>query len=120
VPTVSLSARVVSTHASRRELLQALVDWAEATRRAQGNVRAGVAEDVEVEAAFELVAEWQREEDLEAHLLSDTFGVLVGAAQVLAFSVRLNVGRTVEEYGLDVIKKRREARWAEAQRRTEA
>ena len=115
-----LSARVVGTPASRRELLQTLVGWAEAARRAPGLLRAGVAEDVETEACFELVAEWETEQALGAHLLSDTFGVLVGAAEVLGLSVRVSVARTADEYGMDAIKKRREARWAAAQRREEA
>ena len=118
--TMNLSARVVATPASRRELMQALVGWAEAARRAPGLLRAGVAEDVEVEACFELVAEWENEKELEAHLLSDTFGVLMGAAEVLGLSVRVSVARVADEYGMDVIKKRREARWAAAQRREEA
>jgi quinol monooxygenase YgiN len=120
VGTMSLSARLVGTPGSRRELMQALTGWAEAARRAPGSVRAGVAEDVEVEAAFELVAEWETEKDLEAHLLSDTFGVLMGAAEVLAISMHVSVGRTTDEHGMDVIRKRREARWAEAQRRRQA
>jgi hypothetical protein len=32
----------------------------------------------------------------------------------------MSVARVADEYGLDVIKKRREARWAAAQRREEA
>lgn len=118
--TMSLRARVVATPASRRELVQALVGWAEAVRQAPGLVHASVAEDVEVEAAFDLVAEWGTEKELEAHLLSDTFGVLLGAAEVLGLSVRVSVARTADQYGMDVIKKRREARWAAAQRREEA
>jgi quinol monooxygenase YgiN len=117
---MTLSARVVATPATRRELVQALVGWAEAARRERGLLKASVAEDVEVEAAFELVAEWETERELEAHLLSDVFGVLLGAAEVLGLSVRVGVARAADEYGLDVIKKRREARWAAAQRREEA
>jgi len=118
--TMTLSARFVATPASRRELVLALVGWAEAVRRAPGLVQASVAEDVEAEAAFELRAEWDTENALEAHLLSDTFGVLLGATEVLALSVRVSVARTADQYGMDVIKKRREARWAAAQRREEA
>ena len=78
------------------------------------------AEDIEAEAAFELKADWRTEEALEAYLRSDVFGVLVGAAEVLSLSVRVSVARVADEYGLDVIKKRREARWVAAQRREEA
>ena len=118
--TMALSVHVVATPPSRRELVQALVGWAEAVRHAPGVVHASVSEDVEVEAAFDLRAEWDTEEALEAHLRSDVFGVQVGAAEVLSLSVRVSVARVADEYGMDVIKKRREARWALAQRREEA
>ena len=117
---MALSVQMAATPVSRRELVLALVGWAEAARQQPGLVRASVSEDLEVEAAFELRAEWGTEEALEAHLRSDVFGVLVGAAEVLSLSVRVSVARVADEYGLDVIKKRREARWAEAQRRREA
>jgi quinol monooxygenase YgiN len=117
---MTLSVHVVATPPSRRELVLALVGWAEAVRHAPGVVHASVSEDVEVEAAFDLRAEWDTEEALEAHLRSDVFGVLVGAAEVLSLSVRVSVARVADEYGMDVIKQRREARWAAAQRRQEA
>jgi quinol monooxygenase YgiN len=118
--TMTLSVRVVATPSSHRELVQALVGWAVAVRQTPGLLRASVSEDVELEAAFELLAEWETKEALETHLLSDSFGVVVGAAEVLSLSLRATVARTVDEYGTDVIKKRREARWAAAQRRQEA
>jgi quinol monooxygenase YgiN len=114
---MTLSVHVVATPPSRRELVQALVGWAEAVRHAPGVRQASVSEDVELEAAFELRAEWDTEEALEEHLRSDVFGVLVGAAEVLSLSVRVSVARVADEYGMDVIKKRRDARWAAAQRR---
>jgi quinol monooxygenase YgiN len=117
---MTLSVHVVATPPSRRELVLALVGWAEAVRQAPGVVHASVSEDVEVEAAFDLRAEWDTEEALEAHLRSDVFGVLVGATEVLSLSVRVSVARVADEYGMDVIKQRREARWAAAQRRQEA
>ena len=117
---MTLSVHVVATPPSRRELVLALVGWAEAVRHAPGVVHASVSEDVEVEAAFDLRAEWDTDEALEEHLRSDVFGVLVGAAEVLSLSVRVIVARVADEYGMDVIKKRREARWAAAQRRKEA
>ena len=117
---MTLSVHVEAAPPSRRELLLALLGWAEAVRHAPGLVQASVSEDVEAEAAFELRAEWGTEEALEAHLRSDVFGVLVGAAEVLSLSLRVSVARVADEYGLDVIKKRREARWVAAQRREEA
>ena len=117
---MTLSVHVVATPLSRRELVLALVGWADAVRQERGLVRASVSEDVEVEAAFDLRSEWDAEEALEAHLRSDAFGILVGAAEVLSLSVRVSVARIADEYGLDAMKGRREARWAAAQRREEA
>ena len=63
---VVLSARVVARASARRELLHALLDWAASARRQAGLRAANVYEDVEAEAAFGLVAEWDGEAALEA------------------------------------------------------
>lgn len=117
---VVLSVRIAGAPSSRRELLQALLAWVAAVRQSPGVDGAGASEDVEAEAVFEVWAQWDTEDALEAHLRSDSFGVLVGAADVLGLSVRLSVARVTDEFGLDVIRKRREALRAEAQGRRQA
>jgi quinol monooxygenase YgiN len=81
---IMLSGRIVAKTTERRELVQALLDWAATTRRDPELATAYVYEDVEIPAVFGLVTEWKTAVALDAHLRSDSFGVLLGALKVLA------------------------------------
>ena len=98
-----LSARVVARSSARRELLQALIEWAATARREPGIRLANAYEDVEAAAVFGLVAEWDGEAAIEAHFRSGSFGVLLGALELLAQSTRLTVNRGTGEDGMDAL-----------------
>ena len=100
---VSLATRVVAHASARRELLQALLDWAAAARKQTGSLASDVYEDAERPAVFMLVSDWDGTAALEAHLRSDAFGVLLGALELLAHPPRLKVSRIVESYGADAL-----------------
>ena len=92
-----LSGRVVANPTERRELVQALLDWAAATRRDPELATAYVYEDLETPAVFNLVTEWKTAAALDTHLRSDSFGVLLGALKVLARPHRLVITRGDDE-----------------------
>jgi quinol monooxygenase YgiN len=111
---VLLSARVVPKNSARTELLQALLEWAEAAGRDPGSgvPAVHVYEDVENHSTFSLQGEWDSPAALDAHVRSDPFGALLGAMQMLTQSVHLSVGGETVEYGSDplpVIRRLREA-----------
>ena len=101
--TIVLWARVVAHPSARRELQQALLEWAVAVRHSTGALVSNVYEDAEAPAVFGLVGEWESPSALEAHLRSDAFGVLLGALELLAQPVRLTVAREADEYGKDAL-----------------
>jgi quinol monooxygenase YgiN len=103
VSTTVLSARAVAHPSGRRELLQALLDWAATVRHSPGALAANVFEDVETPGVFGLVGEWESTPALEAHLRADAFGVLLGALELLAKPARLTVARAADEYGTDAL-----------------
>jgi len=103
VNAIVLSARVGAHPSARRELLQALLDWAATARHSTGALVSNVYEDAEASAVFGLVAEWESPSALEAHLRSDAFGVLLGALELLAKPARLTVARAADEYGTDAL-----------------
>ena len=92
-----LSGRVVAHTTERRELAQALLDWAAAARREPDLSAANVYEDVELPAVFSLISEWKTAAALDAHLHSDSFGVLLGALKVLASPHHLVITRDDDE-----------------------
>lgn len=94
---MSLTARLTARPAGRRELAQALLDWAATSRREAGLRASCVYEDVESPGSFGLVAEWESRERLEAHLRSEPFSVLMGALEMLAEASQAEITRADDE-----------------------
>lgn len=86
-----LWANVESSTADRRELTQALLNWAVTVRRESGLVGVQVSEDMESPGAYVLVSTWRTRKDLEAHLTGPEFGILLGAFEVLGLQTRLSL-----------------------------
>jgi quinol monooxygenase YgiN len=81
---VAITARIESGVPERRELGQALQAWATSARREAGVHAAHVYEDMEAPAAFCVVAQWEDQHAIEAHLRGAEFGALLGALELLA------------------------------------
>jgi quinol monooxygenase YgiN len=103
VSAVQLSARIVARASARRELLQALQEWAVSVRREPGIVAASVYEDIDAPSVFGVVAGWQSETALDAHLRSGAFGFLLGAVDVLTQTAQVSVTRAMDEYPTDAL-----------------
>lgn len=86
-----LTTRIEALPPQRRELVLALLRWADAVRAEAGGSSCRLYEDLEAPGVFALVAEWREEGALETHLRSEPFGVLQGALDVLARGVRFEV-----------------------------
>ncbi|MGA8181206.1 MAG: antibiotic biosynthesis monooxygenase family protein [Desulfobacterales bacterium] len=67
----------------RKEVLQTLLSMTEVIRQEKGCRCHQVFQCIEDENVFCLVAEWETREDLEHHMRSDTFGVLMGTKILL-------------------------------------
>jgi quinol monooxygenase YgiN len=88
---VVITGRIEAGPGGRRELCQALLQWAEDTRRAGGG-DAHLSEDLECAHVLWLNASWPTREALEHHVRSPAFGRLVGAIELLAISDVLITG----------------------------
>jgi quinol monooxygenase YgiN len=86
-----LWVRVESSTADRRELTQALLNWAVNVRRDAGLVGVQVSEDLESPGGYILTSTWRARNDLEAHLTGPEFGVLLGALEVLGLKSQLSL-----------------------------
>ena len=62
----------------RKEVLQTLLSMIEAIRQEKGCRSCQVFQDIEDENVFSLVQRWETREDLEHHMRSDRFSVLLG------------------------------------------
>lgn len=67
----------------RKEVLQTLLSTIEAIRQEKGCRRYQIFQDIENENVFSLVQEWETREDMEHHMKSDRFSVLLGTKILL-------------------------------------
>jgi quinol monooxygenase YgiN len=67
----------------RKEVLQTVKAIIGPIRREQGCISCNCYVDVEDESIFFFKEEWKTREDLDNHLRSDRFGVLIGAMSLL-------------------------------------
>ena len=63
----------------RKEVLQTLLSMIAAIRQEKGCRSCQGFQDIEDESVFSLIGEWETLEDLENHIRSDRFGVLLGS-----------------------------------------
>lgn len=78
-------ARIEASPSTRRELVQALLQYTAATRRS-AQAAAFLYEDLENPHVLCVVTDWSTAEALELHVAGPAFGNLVGAAELLASS----------------------------------
>jgi quinol monooxygenase YgiN len=98
---IVLTARIESNVPERRELGQALLAWATAARSEAGTIVAHVYEDFEAPAAFCLVAQWESQHAIEAHIRGTEFGAVLGALELLARPAQLSITQLGEMNGSD-------------------
>ena len=60
-------------------------------------------EDIDTPSVFGVVAGWQSEDALDAHLHSGAFGFLLGAVDVLTQTAQVSVTRAMDEYPMDAL-----------------
>jgi len=76
----------------RKEVLQTLLSMVAAIRQENGCRSCQGFKDIEDESVFSLIGEWETLEDLENHIRSDRFGVLLGS------NILLNENQNIQIY----------------------
>lgn len=67
----------------KKEVLQTVKAILDPIRRERGCIRCNCYVDVEDESVLFIEEEWKTREDLDSHLRSDRFGVLIGTMSLL-------------------------------------
>jgi quinol monooxygenase YgiN len=68
----------------RKELLQTIKALIQSIRRVKGCTNCSACQDVEDKNTFYLVEKWKTQSDLDNHLRSDLFGVLLGTKNLMS------------------------------------
>ena len=87
----------------RKEVLQTLLSMIEDIRLEKGCRNYQVFQCIEDEDIFCLVGEWDAREDLEHHMRSDRFGVLLGTRTLLDKHQDIQIHTVLHTEGNDVV-----------------
>ena len=87
----------------RTEMLQTLLSMIEPVGKEKGCLGYDVFCDIEGKAVFNLLAEWETREDLDRHIRSERFGVLLGTKSLLAKPLEMKIHTVSLSEGAEVV-----------------
>ncbi len=67
----------------RKEVMQTLLSMIEPMRQEKGCLDYHVFQNIEDENSVSIIGEWETREDLDTHMRSDKFGILLGTKSLL-------------------------------------
>ena len=91
--------------AKQKELLQTLHAIIEQIRNEKGCTKCSACQDIENENIFSLIEEWTTRQDLNNHLRSDIFTVLLGAKNLLSEPHEMSFNKITSTTGIETVKK---------------
>ncbi len=98
----STNIRVPSEN--RKEFLQTLDLLIGRIRHEKGCIRYHVYQDVENQNVFIIIEEWETQADLDKHLRSDKFGVLLGAVKLLSDTPEIKFGKLAQTTEIEALR----------------
>jgi quinol monooxygenase YgiN len=87
----------------RTEMMQTLLSMIEPTRKEKGCLSYDVFFDTEGKTVFNLIEEWETGEDLEHHIRSERFSVLLGTKSLLAKPLEMKIHTVSYSEGTEVV-----------------
>jgi len=87
----------------RKELLQTVHPLIALIREEKGCISCRLFKDDEDENSFALIEEWENQEDLDNHLRSDRFGVLLGAKSLLREPHEIKINTVSYSAGIETV-----------------
>lgn len=87
----------------QKEVLQTLLSILETTENEDGNLSYGVFCDIEDKNVFSLISEWKNRRDLDHHMRSDKFSVLLGTKSLLSEPLKIQILTVAESEGMHAV-----------------
>jgi len=85
------------------EIMQTLLAMIEPTAKKPGCLSFGVFSDIEDKNRFSLLGEWETRKDLDCHLASQQFSVLLGTKALLCEPLEIQIYTVSRSEGMDAI-----------------
>jgi quinol monooxygenase YgiN len=87
----------------RTEVMQTLLSMIEPTENGRGCLSCHVSRDIEDKNVFSLIEEWETRQDLDDHIRSDRFSVLLGTKSLLREPQQIEIHTVCQSEGMEVI-----------------
>jgi quinol monooxygenase YgiN len=88
----------------RTEVMQTLLSMIEPTENGRGCLSCHVLRDVEDKNVFSLIQEWATRQDLDDHIMSDRFSVLLGTKSLLCEPQQIEIHTVSHSEGMETVK----------------
>jgi quinol monooxygenase YgiN len=87
----------------RTEMMQTLLSMIEPAGKERGCLSYDVFSDIQGNAVFDLVEEWETREDLDRHIGSERFSVLLGTKSLLDKPLEMKIHTVSRSEGVEVV-----------------
>ena len=87
----------------QKELVQTLLSMIEPTGKEKGCLSYDVFCELEDNHVFSLIEEWETREDLDRHIRSERFSVLLGTKSLLAKPSEINIHTVSHSEGVEIV-----------------
>ena len=87
----------------QKELMQTLLSMVESTGKEKGCLSHQVFRDIEEENVFSLIDEWETRADLDQHIRSAKFGVLLGTKSLLCEPPEVQIHTVSDSEGMTAV-----------------
>jgi len=87
----------------QKEVLLTLLALLQQPEKVPGCLSYGVFSDIEDKDAFNLISEWQTRQDLDQHMRSDRFSILLGTRSLLSEPLKMQILAGSEPEGMEMV-----------------
>ena len=87
----------------RTEVMQTLLSMIEPTENERGCLSCHVFRDIEDKNGFSLIEDWETREDLDDHIKSDRFSVLLGTKSLLCEPPQIEIHTVSHSEGMETV-----------------
>ena len=87
----------------RTEMMQTLLSMIEPAAKEKGCLRYEVFCDLEDHHMFSLIEEWETREDLDRHIRSERFSVLLGTKSLLGKPLEMQIHTVSHSEGMEIV-----------------
>ena len=87
----------------QKEVMQTLLSMIESPGKESGYLSYGIFCDIEDKNVFNLISEWETRKDLDDHIKSDRFSVLLGTKSLLCEPLKIEILTVSHSEGIEAV-----------------